>query len=340
MTGWPMRVVLVILQMLVAAPALADTPFRVVLLSDPQAEITRRLHAESAEVGLELIAGGTPRDDDVPVKLAERHRAMGVIRVSSSTLVELWFVARAGGAASYAAIRADGGDDGSFALRVAEEVRARAIELRMLPGDAPPHSPSTGGMGDSGGTGRATERNVSFMQASGGVGAISARGGMGATVFGVLAARARLASRWSATAQALLPLTSNPVAGPEGSATVHAYLFTGQVNHLVWRSESRWSATMGAGAGALLLALHADGAAGYVGRSDRVTAAVGFLNAELAAHLTDAFVLRVSLLAGASAPRPVARFDGNEVAAWGRPFAGGVVALDWAVPIGKSGVDR
>jgi hypothetical protein len=342
--------------MVIALPAQANERARLVLLSDPRSELTRRLHAEAAEVGLALVGPSSGQDDDPPGRLAERYGAGGVIRVASPTTVELWFLPREGGAPQHVMLRAQSGEEASFAFRVVEEVRARMIELRLPEGDSnapgsrlpagkgpteganaePPVTPAQTERADARARG-ASPSEPSVVALSGGIGATSAEGGMGTTVHAALGLRATLASRWSATAQALLPWTRNGFSGLEGSASAGVYLFTGQVNRVVWRSDPSWSATLGAGAGAVMLAMKSEGAEGYVGKADRLTGAVFFGNAELAVSLTSWLALRGSLLAGSSAPRPVVRFGEREVVTWGRLFGTGIVALDFGVPLGSPG---
>jgi hypothetical protein len=337
--------------MLVALPAIAEGRWRLVLVSEPDSELAHRLRAEAADVGLELAFETASSATVLPSAIAERHGAVGVIRVSSPTTVEIWIRSGDQRPTNYETIRGQPSERQSFAFRVIEEVRARLTKLRLPErdprerrGGAPdptidaaptsradaPGAPSDveAPSGASGGA----PMNVRALAAGAGVAASAVSGGMGPTLYAALALRVTLTSGWGAAAHAFVPLTVDTVSAPEGSGDVRAYLVAGEIARDVW-ARAPWSAALGAGAGALILTLEGNPATGYVARDDRLTAAIFVLQAHLKTDITPWFSIRGALLGGATAPRPVVRFAGRDVAAWGRPFAVATLTLDFVVPV-------
>src|SRR5882762_4111667 len=117
--------------LLAALPAMSADRWRLVLMSEPGIELTQRVRAEAADVGLELVFEPAVHGGAPPSNLAERRDAVGVLRVSSPSTVELWIVSGEQRPASYETIRAQPGEGESFAFRVVEEVRARLTKLNV-----------------------------------------------------------------------------------------------------------------------------------------------------------------------------------------------------------------
>src|SRR5260221_6164210 len=117
--------------LLAALPAMAADRWRLVLMSEPGLELTQRVRAEAADVDLELVFEPAIRGGVPPSNLAERRDAVGVVRISSPSTVELWIVSGEQRPASYETIRAQPGEGESFAFRVVEEVRARLTKLNV-----------------------------------------------------------------------------------------------------------------------------------------------------------------------------------------------------------------
>jgi hypothetical protein len=337
---------------LYALPAQANEKARLVLISESHAELARRLHAEAAQVGLVLVDDSGPWQSDSPRGVPERHGALGVLRIVTPSSIDLWLLPREG-PTYHQLIQAQKEEGDPFAVRVIEEVRARLVELKLpapegpqagasepkpgarlpspekgpTPEPAPLASPS-----DAEGKARATRapRPVLF-EASAGVGATQAAGGMGTAVQGALAFHAILEGRWRATAQALLPVSTNTFQAPEGTARAVPYFFTAQLNYGLLNESDVFSLFGGVGAGVLVLDMKGEGTAGYLGKTDRSTVAVFLLDADAGARVTSWLSLHAALLGGSSAPRPVARFDGRPVATWGRLFVTGIIAMDFAL---------
>jgi hypothetical protein len=133
--------------------------------------------------------------------------------------------------------------------------------------------------------------------------------------------------------RALLPVTDNRVSAPEGEADVNVNLFIGslELRPPVWKE---WLIGAELGGGALLLAMQAAPRPSYVGTQDRLASGVLFASLGAGRSLADWLRLRVSAIGGVSAPRPVVRFAGREVAAWGRAFAAMALEPEATLPSG------
>src|SRR5438445_13531989 len=162
---------------------------------------------------------------------------------------------------------------------------------------------------------------------------------MGGALHGALALRATFAPGWSASAQGLVPLTQESFAAPEGSARVRPYLVSLGIDRDAWTRGS-WSAALGAGAGGVILTMEGNPLAGYAGKGDHLTSGIFFVDALLKADATRWLSIHGTLMAGASAPRPLVRFNGREVAEWGRAFAAGMLTLDFVIPLDPSAARR
>jgi hypothetical protein len=141
--------------------------------------------------------------------------------------------------------------------------------------------------------------------------------------------------RWSVGVVALLPVASSDVSAPEGEAEVSATLVTAELGYSP-RLHDRWFVAGGVGGGVLVLALSGEASDAYVARDDRLTAGVYYAHASAGRKLTDWLRLRAGLLAGMSAPRPVLRFDGREVASWGRAFGGMAINAEIGFPLASA----
>jgi hypothetical protein len=229
-------------------------------------------------------------------------------------------------------LQAESGGEETFAFRVAEEIRARLVELQ-LPPPAPTSAPPATAAAPSVATAATVASALApgpraTLGAAGGLGVSAAGGGTGATLHAGVALQLRLASGWGVTGRALLPLTAGRIAAAEGSATVRPYLFTAALDRLIWRRLDGWAASAGAGAGALLLDMRADAAPGFVGSTDRLAVAVSFVAADLRLGVARWLAVHAALTGGLTMPRPVLRFDGREVATWGRAFATATLGVD------------
>jgi hypothetical protein len=156
---------------------------------------------------------------------------------------------------------------------------------------------------------------------------------MGATAHGAFGVNVSPSSTWNVSAYALLPATENELTGAEGQAELNASLFLAQFGYSPVDLGSRWLVDFGLGAGLLSLGMRGEARAPFTGQEDRLFAGLYFLHAGAAWSATSWFRMRASALGGLSAPRPVVRFDGHEVAAWGRLFGAATLTAEFGVPL-------
>jgi hypothetical protein len=356
-----------------ASSALAETSARVVLVSGSEPVLARKLRAEAEAAGLRVIEVGPDAAAAEAGELMARHQAAAVIRLVSADRAEVE-VGVADGAISRTLTRRSA-DGESFALRVVEEVYARLVELRLvepradsashpsrLPGGereagrAPdrgedqvnPNAPSTPGsaqpMASPAPIDRRSARAATGADPrlflSGGLGLSQPAGGISGTVHGVLGVRLEPVRRFAAAAHAFLPLTENNLDEPEGSADINVNLFLGQVDYAIFESARTLSLNAGVGAGVLALAMRGEAQEPRSGLEQRTLAGVYFAHSSMSWSAAAWFRLRGTLLGGLSAPRPVLRFENREVATWGRPFVGAVVASEFGVPLTSPGASQ
>src|SRR5260221_3363232 len=181
------------------ANARAQTAARIVLVGDPDRDLTRQLLAEAKQAGFVVIADSDESAGQDAPSVAERYAAVGVLRAGAASSVELWLPGNADDAPSSITLRARPGEAGAFAVRVIEEVRARVVALHLPEPRAPaarPRAPDserrsavpTPSLGP----------NLPLLEAGAGLAATTAAGGMGTSVEAELDAHARLASRFCA----------------------------------------------------------------------------------------------------------------------------------------------
>ena len=339
----------------------AQTEPRMLVVSRDDEELARKVRAEGANAGLAAVElSGAEGHGASNAELLTRHRAVAVVRVVSRDRVEV-YVGAAGGREPYSrSLRRRPDDSESFAMRAVEQVRARLIELNILvPEDhgggniptetaAPSASPaeppapqdperSTRLTGeaelDRGGARDVPSAPGPKLWLSGGAAATSPAGGIGATAHGAFGVNVAPSSTWNVSAYALLPATENELSGAEGQAELNASLFLAQFGYSPVDLGSRWLVDFGLGAGLLSLGMRAEATAPFTGQEDRLFAGLYFLHAGAAWSATSWFRMRASALGGLSAPRPVVRFDGHEVAAWGRLFGAAALTAEFGVPL-------
>jgi hypothetical protein len=114
-----------------------------------------------------------------------------------------------------------------------------------------------------------------------------------------------------------------------GSVTVDAHLVTGEIGFTLIHSPVL-QLELGLGGGAGLFRMSGVAlVAGDEGRVRSLWTGVGFSELALAANASHWLRLRATVLVGATAPRPVIQFEGEEVASWGRPFATATLGIEF-----------
>lgn len=349
----------------VAAPALAGEvwaadPVRVAIVDDGSAELSRKLGAEASYAGFGVNEGSG--DILLDGSLAAR------IRVLSRERVELALLGPGGTSERREVLAQAPGEADAFALRVMEHLRARLVDLGWSLPSAPANaSPAASGarQTDAEPSGSAAQRQGDLLpqpastrgaaaaegiDAAGheppapasktpllwlGAGAAASRaaGGLGLVPHAVLGVRAEPSPAWGLSLEAFVPLLAGEIDGGEGSARSRWYAVVVGVDVSLLRSAP-WFASVGIGGGLLLLDVSAEGRAGFTARDDRLYAGAAQLQLSAGWHVLERLRLRASAHGGLSAPRPVLRFDGQEVASLGRAYGGVGLALEGALGLG------
>jgi len=346
--------------LLFGVPALGLEPPRAVVISSGHPELGRKLHAEALQAGLAVettVEPSTTSDAEV----ARLHRAIVVFRVVSPERVRVHIGESSEREVYETQLERTAADGEFFATRVVELVRGRLVELRLLPaseptpasgsGAAPDHvasPPATAGAGitaapagerapsDRGVGGPAADHSLAPMiWLSAGAAGTIASGGLGPTLQAGLGLRVEPSERWSIAALALLPLSVNEVAEPEGEAEVRVDLLVGEVGYSLL-VDRRFRLEIGPGAGIVMLPMAGEAAAPLEGHDEQIVSGVFFARGGGSFVVAPWFALRVSLRAGLSAPRPVVRFDSREVAAWGHGFGLAMLEGSFGWPLASS----
>lgn len=322
----------------------ADRRPSIVVTADHHAELGRRLSAEARQAGMRVLDAPRVTDSD-----SENGRAtvVATLRVISATEIEVLIQKEQGEPLLETWHRRPGEGD-LFPLRVIEDVRARLVDLELWPEQRSELSRSTAEVGtgalpavDPSASDRPAEPVVEARPSSGwspvdaasthgttgasgfwvvgGAGVTLPEGGMGTTPNAWLGARFDWASRFGAELSALVPLTETEISEPEGDADIRATAFVG---HLDYAPASGRAARLrvGAGGGLLLLSLRGEAEPGFVAADDMLVSGLAYAELGAAFGLGSWMRLGATALLGMSAPRPVLRFDGDDVAAWGPWF--------------------
>ncbi len=363
----PLVALMLALVSLLSPAASAQSANEKVLAFDARAPsaFSERLEAEILSEGFLLTA--VTSGHQPPAAVAQASSASGVVRIVSSQQVELWVLRDDGSVRHWYVERGDR-DDASFALATAEQLRGAMVEFDLAvdkdgssaqvetdttaPGDnvapaaPPPTTASTSppprqhveAPTDAVGTTADTESSTvtrgaqsgAPLWALAGLGATLAVGGAGLTPQADLGLRLEF-PHWALTGRALVPLMENEVIGFEGEGEVNVNLFLLEQSTLV-RGVS-WSLEAGPGAGLLVLPLSGEAQPGFEVHPTQTIAGLFEVHVGASWVVLPWFRVHAGLRAGLAAPRPVVRFAGREVMAWGRLFTslgvGGQFALPW-----------
>jgi len=355
-----LKCVLVVLLVLAAAGTSHAGPApRVLVIDGGSSSLARKLRAELAYGGLEVIDPSVADSDADDADLLASGACDAFLRVLSERNVQV-FISGSRAHDAYSQNLLARPSEEAFPLRVVEELRARLVELGFeLPDDteqpnapsavtaptpltAPAASVTTPASAvvasDRSGSSDADEQPFPVvLGASVGVGGIVAAGGLGPALTGVLGVRAQLGSALGLRLAASLPLSNNGTSAPEGEVEVLVTTFSLEAEYTS-QLGSGWALSTGLGAGVVLLGMHTEAEAPFVARDRSLRSGLYFVQFGLARELTDWLRLRASLSVGVSGPRQVLRFDDREVASWGPGF--GTFTLDteigWRVTGGHS----
>lgn len=350
------RLVLVAIVLSVLDPGrAAASDVRVVLVAAGAETLARKLTAEGEQVGLLLLLEPTLAPGEEHALLA-RDRAVALLQALSADRVRLYVPETADHARYDVTLEQSPADGDGFAGRVIESVRGRLVELELIPSSTdgpaeaepqkastppsvPSSSPAHGAplVRDAGvvSTPRGGESPPMLFVLVGLEGTV-AEGGLGTTPQVGFGVRVEPVERVTAAVRALLPVADHELDRPEGTADVSPSLYLGELGYGLVVGE-RIRLDLGAGAGLLSLVLEGEATPPRVDHRDQIAVGLYYLHAGVVVAPTPWFRLRGALLAGVSAPRPVMRFEGREVASFGRGFVGAGLdgELGWA--LGTSG---
>jgi hypothetical protein len=331
-----------------AEPAAAAEAMDIALFEGESPELSRQLRAEVGYAGF-VAVDGARRESQGPAS----------IRVLSADRVALSVSGATGTTRFEQTLERRPAEGESFALRVVEELRARLVDVGWTlpekngaeeqateatplavagtepspePGvedDSRPATgaerartePTSGGGGPSG---------LRLWFGAGATGAWSF-GGLGVTPHAALSLRADLGPDWGAALTANLPLTSTDLAGAEGDADVSWSAFTAAVEHTLPLPPG-WLGGIGLGAGLFVLDAEGQARPDFSGQDERLVCGAGFVQLSLGHEIESWLRLRATATAGSTAPRPVLRFDGREVASLGRGYGSLGLALEIGWP--------
>jgi hypothetical protein len=335
--------------------AWAQVP-RIAVIHEPrEAEAARRMQAEVAAAGFDAVDLAIPSTDDrSTAKLAVAARAVAALRLRANGDIELLVVEIASGRVLDNTELSAAGSTGDPGLRAVEDLRAKLIELSLVSPparDSPasagqanksveppapvPALPPTAGPVPPPVVARPRERraNDAYAQRSifwlqGGIGGATSAGGLAATSISHIGLRFEPSARWSASGFARLPLAAQSVSNYRGRAEVNVRLFGAELGWVVMRGRAL---NLELGLGASVVSATVRGSASTAadrGRSETLWGGCGFAGLGAAWRLTSWMRVRAEVLVGASAPRPIVRFDGQTVASWGRPFSMGTFGVE------------
>ncbi len=317
-----------------AQPA-SKAPSRVVLFAPATSgPLLSRVAAELRSLGFEVVS--VTESDEEAVKslpqleaVAQSSDALAAVRViPADGAVDLWIV----NARTHEMVvrRVVAAEPAVAALRAVETLRANLIDLLALA--PPPASPNVEAARETVTIPRAGERQQSGRFAFElGLGPAHTNDRTAPSWHALAGFRLMWSAHWGAHAIGVAPLTSSRVTGAEGAAQITFGLLGSGV---AWQplGESWWTPYVGGGlAGALL---HSRGvpAPGFTGYSHYILVACPYLWGGARFFQNGPWRIRVSLLAGASVPRPVVVFEDRGAAAWGRPLLIGTLGVDFALP--------
>lgn len=301
--------------------------------------IALRLAAELDALGYRVVEITGPATLSPLVELARDHDVDALLRSTPSrTGIELVVVLPAG----LDAERPEGGliedvvsvghrrHDDLLALRAVETLRARLLEVGLIalpevfepPEVAEPLAPPV----------FEPEMPVATPEAWLWLEVAPSYGGNVAMGFGPrlqLAVRAEPASAWSVSVIGNVALRAHEVQGDTGEATVTAHwLALATDARLI---QSSWAWDVGAGAGAVRLAVEGRAEDPYEGRSTRALTVLPFLRTAVHPEVSPLLRVRLEILAGWAMPGTVVGFLDQDVP-WGSPELQAGLVVSTAVP--------
>jgi hypothetical protein len=357
---WPLRAFLVpwLVVSTLSGRAPAKEPDSIVLVHDAGQELlTARLRDELHALGW-LVVEISESDDLQPLEtLAERVHAFAGVHVARTGMLELW-VAPVAGKPFREELRVDTTTDAEIAaLRAVEVLRTRFLQLGFTPpteaarassdvaGAPVERRDTTGATAPPAATPPAPAKAEArptpdaagappppaLFRLGVAAGAATSPGGLG--WYPVASAQFRIltAGKWSFGGGALVTLGGRTVEASQGSSDVRWSLLDARTEYSLLPARSVVGVALMGGLGAAIVQMDGSAEKPYQGTSDAVVALSARAGSVVSLPLSTSWAMRAELTGGVAAPRPVVRFAGETVAAWGRPFAAVTLGVEVGV---------
>jgi hypothetical protein len=328
---------------------------------------TRRVLAEVRNAGLDPVDVGTSDATADVSELADRYKAVAVLSIKKANRIELAVLSPDTREVIYAStVTSKGGTPAS--VRAAEELHGRLIDLPRRetsepppptevtlqeeaepasPPGPPPKKPAPADEPTDAAPAEAfddvakdnPDPSVRHQKPGAGkeppgiwlgAGAGAASGAFGIAEVPVIHVEARFEPKRyiSVAAFGLIPVASQNVAAPEGTAAISATVVGATLRATALDVENVFRVTAGAGGGAAIVSMSGQASSPrYDGQGTAATTGLGVATIGMDARVLPWLALRADALAGLAAYRPVMRIDGRDVASWGPTlvaFTGGL----------------
>lgn len=351
---------------LCASPGAEAANVRVAVIHSSEDDASaRRLRAEASAAGLDAVdVVVSPTDLRATDRITRDSHAQAAVRMRKDGELEIVVMDPTTGNLLDGGTLYPGNEtDAPLVVRAVEELRAKLVKFLILPstpssstdavsGDrvqtngtapgAPPTSttsPPAEAPAKSASPGESVPADRSDRPSSRGArrrlpvwaglgaGAEMSAGGLGGSTIARASVRVEPAP-WSLSAFALLPISAHSVDAAKGSARADVYVIGAELGYAFVRSDSLEIELGFGGGGALCSMEGTPDASTDVGRTQTVASGLAFGDLSTAWNAGPWFRLRIGVLAGFSVPRVGVRFDGEQVATWGRPFVAGTLGFE------------
>jgi hypothetical protein len=304
---------------------------------DPFAE---RIKAEVSALGLEVVAVEPWRTGETVESLdaaGRAHQAAAAIRmVASRKGVEVWMANQPTGRSLLRQLvvdeRAGAPNEGLVALQTAELLRTTLLSRSEVPGTSSGGAAARGAPAASlsqiSAPAPAPSAASTGLQAA--AGALYSPGAGNPAIQAWLTLNRVIVGRVGLSLDMSAPLYPGTLSGPEGSASVGAWLAGAAAFVRYERPDGHVYATVAMGAAVIRVNAEGTTNAPFVGTTESTTAGAGYVRLDGGVEIARWLRFGGRAVAGAVPSGVTVRFAGNEAAVWGRPFLGGLLFADLA----------
>jgi hypothetical protein len=316
----------------------AETRMRVLIVIDESDDpFAERIKAEVSALGLEVVAIEPWRTGESIESLdaaGRNNQAAAAIRmIPSRKGVEVWMANQPTGRSLLRQLvvdeRAGTPNEGLVALQTAELLRTTLLSRSELPPKAPPPSSAPAGPADGPPQSAATEPRSparSALQAA--AGALLSPGAGDPALQLWMTISHNVVGPFGVALDVSGPLRAGTLSGPEGSATIGAWLAGAAVFWRYERPTTGLYAIAAAGGAVIHLDARATAVQSLLANSGSTTASAIYARADggFAAAYWLRFGLRV--VAGTIPSGVPVQFAGNQAGVWGRPLLATLLVVD------------